>query len=197
MSGIKFKYLILPLLVVCTAMSGIKTFATDKEKKMDQNAEARGHDPQTDFDFIIGSWKIHNRRLNKPLTGSNSWVEFEGTNVARKIWGGRANIDEYEADSPSGHIQGLTLRLYDANSQQWSLYWANSAKGVLDKPMIGEFKNGRGEFFDQEMFEGRSIYVRYVWSNITENSARWEQAFSPDGGKTWETNWIMEMVRSK
>jgi len=153
-------------------------------------------DGQSDFDFLIGSWKIHNRRLKNPLTGSTSWYEFEGTGVARKIWGGRANIDEYEADTPSGHIQGLTLRLYDPKAKQWSLYWANSAKGTLEKPMIGEFRDGRGEFFSQEPFEGRMILVRFLWSQITPNSCRWEQAFSADGGKTWETNWIMEMTRS-
>jgi len=109
---------------------------------------------------------------------------------------GWTNIDEYEADTPSGHIQGLTLRLYDPKAKQWSLYWANSAKGTLEKPMIGEFRDGRGEFFSQEPFEGRMILVRFLWSQITPNSCRWEQAFSADGGKTWETNWIMEMTRS-
>jgi hypothetical protein len=152
-------------------------------------------DGQSDFDFLIGSWRIHNRRLKNPLTGSTSWYEFEGAAVARMIWGGRANIDEYEADTPSGHIQGLTLRLYDPKAKQWSLYWANSAKGTLEKPTIGEFRDGRGEFFDHEPFEGRMIFVRYVWSEITPQSCRWEQAFSADGGKTWETNWIMEMTR--
>lgn len=153
---------------------------------------------QNDFDFVIGSWKIHNRRLKPPLRGSNTWEEFEGTGVARKVWDGHANMDELEADSASwGRIQGLTLRLYDPNSHQWRLYWANRARGILDPPMVGEFRNGRGEFFDQEIFEGKAIYVRYVWSNITPNSCRWEQAFSWDGGKTWEPNWIMEMTRSE
>jgi hypothetical protein len=197
MTKIRFKYLAPPLLLACFAIAGVATVTIDKEENMEQSAEANKHDPQTDFDFVIGSWKIHNRRLKEPLTGSSSWVEFEGKSVARKIWGGRANIDEFEADSPTGRIQGLTLRLYDPKSQQWRLYWANSAKGILDVPMVGEFNNGRGEFYDQEIFEGKSIFVRYIWSDIKENSARWEQAFSPDGGKTWETNWIMELVRSK
>ena len=152
-------------------------------------------DPQKDFDFFIGKWKGHNRRLTEKLRGSNSWEEFDGTVVARHIWGGRANIDEYEADAPSGHIQGMTLRLYNPNSRQWSLYWANSKNGTLEKPMMGEFKDGKGEFFDEEMFEGRSIFVRFMWSGITKNSCRWEQAFSADGGKTWETNWIVEFQR--
>jgi hypothetical protein len=162
----------------------------------EQLAPAKEHDPQTDFDFIFGSWKVHNRRLLSPLTGSTTWVEFDGTSVARPVWGGRANMDEFEAESPSGHIQGMSLRLYNPATRQWSIYWANSARGTLDVPVIGGFENGRGEFYDQELFEGRAIYVRYVWSDITERSARWEQAFSPDGGKTWETNWIMDFTRA-
>ena len=154
-------------------------------------------DPQKDFDFFMGSWTVHNRRLKERLKGSTSWDEFTGTVLARPIWGGKANTDEYEADSPLGHIQGMTLRLYDPKSQQWSLYWANSANGILEKPMIGGFKNGLGEFYDQEMFEGKSIFARYLWSGITPTSCRWEQAFSPDGGKTWETNWIMDFTRRK
>lgn len=156
-------------------------------------------DGQHDFDFYIGSWKVHNRRRRNPLSGSDSWYEFEGTSVARPVWGGKANIDEFEADTPEvpgGHIQGMTLRLYNPQTGQWSLNWANSARGVVDTPLFGSFENGRGEFFDQEMFEGRSIYVRFIWSEITATSCRWEQAFSEDGGKTWETNWIMEMTRT-
>ena len=155
----------------------------------------QNNNPQKDFDFFMGKWKVHNRKLKERLKGSTSWDEFDGTVVARPIWGGRANTDEFEADSPSGHIQGMTLRLYDLKSQQWSLYWANSANGILEKPMIGGFQNGRGEFYDQEFFDGKSIFVRFIWSNITPASCRWEQAFSEDGGKSWETNWIMEFTR--
>jgi hypothetical protein len=153
------------------------------------------HNGQKDFDFLIGTWKTRNRKLKGRLKGSNQWEEFEGTVVAKHLWHGKANVDEYEADSPSGAIQGITLRLYNPESKQWSLYWANSTNGFLEKPMIGEFKNGRGEFFDQEMFEGKSIFCRFVWCDVTENSCRWEQAFSEDGGKTWETNWIVEFSR--
>lgn len=149
-----------------------------------------------DFDFLMGSWKVKNRRLRERLKGSTTWDEFEGTVVARPIWGGKANLNEFEAEGPSGQIQGLALRLFNPQSRQWSIYWATSANGTLDMPpMIGSFENGRGEFYDQEMFEGRSIYVRFVWSDITPTSCRWEQAFSPDGGKTWEANWIMEFTR--
>jgi len=153
------------------------------------------HDPQQDFDFLIGKWKAHNRKLRERLKGCTTWDEFEGTLVVRQIWGGLANYDELEADSPSGHIQGLTLRLFNPETKQWSLYWATSATGKFEIPVIGGFKDGRGEFYDQEFFEGKSIFVRFTWCDITENSCRWEQAFSEDGGKTWETNWINTFER--
>jgi hypothetical protein len=150
---------------------------------------------QHDFDFELGTWKIHLKRLLHPLTGSTTWVEFDGTTVTGRVWNGRAELEQFDADGQAGHIEGLTLRLYNSKSHQWSLYWANSKDGVLGQPTIGEFKNGRGEFFDQEPFNGRAILVRYVWSDITGNSAHFEQSFSEDGGKTWEVNWITDQIR--
>jgi hypothetical protein len=147
-------------------------------------------DPQHDFDFEIGAWKTHLKRLQHPLTGSTTWLEYEGTSVVRKIWNGRANLVELEVDGPTGHIEGLSLRLYNPQSHQWSLNFANSAGGAISVPTIGEFKNGRGEFYDQEPLHGRMILVRNVFSDITANSCRFEQSFSEDGGKTWEVNWI-------
>jgi hypothetical protein len=152
-------------------------------------------DGQHDFDFEIGTWKTHVSRLLHPLTGSTTWVEYDGTTVVRKVWNGRANLVELEADSPVGHFEGLTLRLYNPQSYQWSLNFANSKGGSLSQPTIGEFKNGRGEFFDQETLDGRAILVRFVISDITPNSCRFEQAFSDDGGKTWETNWVATDTR--
>jgi hypothetical protein len=155
-------------------------------------------DGQHDFDFEMGSWKTHLSRLEHPLSGSTKWIEFDGTIVGRPIWNGKANLDEFEAEGPSGHIEGLTLRLYSPESHQWSLYWANSKIGTLPPPpTVGSFssKNGRGEFFDQEPFNGRMIFVRYVWSDITPTSARFVQSYSDDGGKTWEDNWISTMER--
>jgi len=148
-----------------------------------------------DFDWEIGTWKAHLSRLLHPLTGSTTWVEFEGTSTVRSVWNGRANLGEFEAEGPAGHVEGLTLRLYSPQSRQWSLHWANSADGLLGQPTIGEFKDGRGEFLDQEPFGGRVILVRFVFSNITPNSFRFEQAFSDDGGKTWEVNWIATFTR--
>lgn len=151
-----------------------------------------------DFDFLFGSWKVHNRRLKEPLAGSGEWLEFSATNVCRPVWGGLANLDEYEAlESPWGEIHGLTLRLFDPASGQWTIHWANRKNGRLDPPMTGAWSGGRGEFYDQELFQGRMIFVRFLWSNETADTARWEQAFSGDGGRTWETNWIMEMERMR
>jgi hypothetical protein len=143
-----------------------------------------------DFDFNIGTWKTQLRRLVQPLTGSKTWVEYAGTTVVRKVWDGRANLAELEADGPKGHLQVLSLRLYDPGSAQWSLNAANSRGGGISVPTVGEFRNGRGEFYDFENFDGRMILVRNVWSDITANSCRFEQSFSEDGGKTWEVNWI-------
>src|SRR5437667_2598677 len=147
-------------------------------------------DGRHDFDFEIGTWKTHLWRLQHPLSGSNIWVEYEGTSVVRKVWNGRANLIELEVDGPAGHIGGLNLRLYNPQSHQWSLNFASSSGGTMSQPTIGEFKNGRGEFFDQEPFNGRAILVRFIVSDIKPDALPFEQSFSDDGGKTWEVNWI-------
>jgi hypothetical protein len=152
---------------------------------------------QNDFDFEIGNWNTHISRLQHPLTGSTTWVEYHGTSVVRKIWDGRANMVELEVDSPAGHVEGISLRLYNPQSHQWSLNFANSRVGALGVPTVGEFRNGRGEFFDQEEFKGRMILVKNVWMDMTANSCRFEQSFSDDGGKTWEVNWIAVDTRTK
>jgi len=155
-----------------------------------QPADAAAHDGQHDFDFEIGTWKTHLRRLVHPLTGSHEWVELEGTSVIRKVWDGRANLVELEVDGPNGHVEGLSLRLYNPQAHQWSLNFSNSRSGTLSVPTVGEFKNGRGEFYDQESLGDRMILVRNVFTDIRPDSYRFEQSFSADGGKTWEVNWI-------
>jgi hypothetical protein len=147
-------------------------------------------DGQHDFDFDIGIWKTHLRRLVHPLTGSTTWIEYEGTTIVRRVWNGRANLAELEADGPSGHLEVLSLRLYNPESRQWSLNSANVKSGTIRVPTVGEFSNGRGEFYDWEEFNGRMILVRNVWKDISANSCTFEQAFSEDGGKTWEVNWL-------
>jgi hypothetical protein len=154
-------------------------------------------DGQSDFDFEIGTWKTRLKRLLNPLSGSTTWVEYEGTTVVRKVWNGRANLVELVADGSAGRFEGLSLRLYNPQSRQWSLNFANVKGGVMTVPTTGEFRNGRGEFYNQDTLDGRAILVRFVISDITHDSCRFEQAFSDDGGKTWEVNWIAVDMRMK
>jgi hypothetical protein len=151
---------------------------------------AQRPDGQHDFDFEFGDWTTHIRRLERPLTGSTSWVEYDGSSIVRKVWGGQANLGEIDVSGPAGRIQGLSLRLYDPATHQWFIRFANSRDGDLGAPMIGGFRDGRGEFYDQETLNGRSIFVRFIFSDMTDKTFALEQAFSADGGKTWEANWI-------
>ena len=152
-------------------------------------------DGQHDFDFDFGTWKMHIRRLVHPLTGSSEWTEMEGTIVTNKIWNGRANLATVEADGPSGHLELLALRLYDPWAHQWNISFATSDSAVLSVPAVGGFSNGRGEFYDSELFHGRNILVRFSIWPVSANEVRSEQAFSADGGTTWETNWINTYTR--
>jgi hypothetical protein len=153
------------------------------------------NDGRNDFDFLIGTWKVHHRALKKRLSGSTEWMEFEGDMVNRKILNGLGNMDENIIHAPTGLVHAITFRLFNPESREWSIYWSTDQTGILDVPVIGGFQDGRDEFYSQEVFQGRHIYSRFLWSKITPNSAQWEQAFSEDGGKTWETNWIMEFER--
>lgn len=168
---------------------------SDSKTNSQQTTERR--DGQKDFDFEIGTWKTQLKRLAKPLSGSTDWVEYEGTTIVRKVWDGRANLVELDVRGSAGRIEALSLRLYNPESRQWSLNFANVKGGVMAKPTIGEFKNGRGEFYNQEDFNGRMILVRFVISDIKPDSCHFEQAFSDDGGKTWEVNWIATDTRVK
>ena len=152
-------------------------------------------DGSHDFDFEIGRWKTHLKRLEHPLSGSQSWVTYEGTTEVRKVWNGRANLVELEVDGPKGHIEALSLRLYNPESHQWSLNFSNSAGGSLGTPTVGEFRDGVAEFYDQESFAGRAILVRFVISAIKADACHFEQAFSADGGKSWEINWVADDTR--
>jgi len=164
---------------------------------MSQEKKTAARDGQHDFDFEMGEWKTHLKRLLHPLSGSSTWVEYDGITIGKKVWDGRANLIELTADGPAGHFEGLSLRLYNPDTHQWSLNFANSKNGTLAIPAIGEFKNGRGEFYNQDTFNGRSIFVRFIISGITLNSCHFEQSFSDDGGKTWEVNWIATDTRIK
>jgi hypothetical protein len=160
-------------------------------------AQASQRDGQHDFDFEIGTWKTQLRRLQRPLSGSTNWVEYEGTTVVSKVLDGRANLVELKVNGPAGRIEGMSLRLYNPQSRQWSLNFANINDGQLTRPAIGEFKSGRGEFFNEDTLNGRAIYVRFVIIKVADDQYRFEQSFSADGGQTWELNWIAIDTRLK
>jgi len=139
-----------------------------------------------DFDFDAGVWKTHIVRHLHPLSGPDETVELNGTVTVRKLWGGRGQLEEIEADGPKGHWQGMTVFLYDPDARQWSMNFANSSVGKLNTPMIGRFENGRAELIEQDTLDGNSILVRVVWSEIMPNSHKYEEWYSADSGRTWK-----------
>jgi len=161
-----------------------------------QDAAPGYRDGQRDFDFEIGSWNIHLKRRLNPLTGSDKWVEFDGTSVTRKVWDGRSQIEEFETDGAAGHIEGLTLRLYNPQSHQWSLYWGTTKIGLALPQQVGHFdSNGVGRFYADDKWQGTQVIIRYKWWLKSGDHPRFEQAFSTDQGRTWETNWTCDYTR--
>lgn len=152
-------------------------------------------DAAHDFDFDFGTWKTHSERLMHPLSGSSEWKTYDGVTVVKKVWDGRANLAEFVADGSAGHVQLLSLRWYNPESRQWNLDFATPNVGTLGIPGVGEFKNGRGDFYDQEDYNGRSILLRFSIWRISDDTAQSEQAFSGDGGRTWEVNWVNHYTR--
>ncbi|MFE9689408.1 hypothetical protein [Micromonospora sp. NPDC005806] len=149
-----------------------------------------------DFDFLVGTWDVTNRRLTKRHVGSDDWDEFPGTTVAHSFFDGAGSFDEIRFPTPG--FSGSTVRIRDASTGLWSIYWMNSTRGVLElPPVVGRFVDGVGTFYADDSDEGRPVRCRFIWSGITPTSCRWEQAFSTDGERTWETNWIMEFARTR
>jgi hypothetical protein len=146
-----------------------------------------------DFDFLTGTWDVRNRRRTDFLDETSEWEEFPGVSRARRHFDGAANFDEIEF--PAKGFAGLTVRLYNAERGQWSLYWASQRTGTLFPPVVGQFAGGRGEFYGDDTYDGQDIRARFIWSGITADSARWEQAFSADHEQTWLTNWTMDFTR--
>ena len=145
------------------------------------------------FDFLAGTWDVTNRWRTDFLDPTSEWEEFPAVSRASRHFDGGASFDEIEF--PTKGFTGLTLRLHDPERDEWSLYWSSTRTGTLFPPVVGRFADGRGEFYGDDTHAGKEIRARFVWSDITETSARWEQAFSLDGEKTWVTNWIMELSR--
>jgi hypothetical protein len=191
--------------LACALFIGLLFLLT--EKLRDQHATVHAQqsasvqrDGQHDFDYAVGTWHIHLKRLKKRLVGSTEWIDLDGTVACRKILDGKAEVEEMNVESADKamHIQGLAVRLYNPKSHQWSIYWGDASDGVMEQnPMVGQFTDGRGEFYNQQMFEGRAVYARFTWTGMTTNTPHFEQAFSADGGKTWETNWITNQTKEK
>lgn len=146
-----------------------------------------------DFDFLTGTWDVRNRWRTDFLDQTSEWEEFPGVSRASRHFDGTANFDEI--DFPTKGFTGLTLRLHDPERDEWSLYWASKRTGKLFPPVTGRFTGERGEFYGDDTHEGKDVRVRFIWSDITAGSARWEQAYSADDGRTWVTNWIMDITR--
>jgi hypothetical protein len=158
-------------------------------------ASAGAADASHDFDSHIGRWHTTLKRLEDPLTGSRTWLEYEGTTTVRAVMDGRANLAELRVAGSAGHIEGVSLRLYDPTKGQWSLNYANLADGSLGIPSVGRFAGGRGEFSSDEKFRGRDVRVRFVIQPEGADIIHFEQAFSTDAGRTWEVNWIATDTR--
>jgi hypothetical protein len=194
MNGIKASLCVLFASVIALADCTAKAA---EGAQMGNNGSIAVHGTEHDFDFLAGSWTVRSRRLVRPLSGSTEWVEFDGINRSRPAWNGAANVDEFEANAPSGPLKGMTIRLFDRESRQWRIYWANGARAAIDiPPMTGGFEKDHGEFYGHETFDGKPIVVRFLWTVNSADCARWEQAFSADEGQTWETNWTWDLTRT-
>jgi hypothetical protein len=188
------------VLVLVAALAAMTQLGAQPASKSAPTARASAlmpRDGSHDFDFDFGTWKTHSSRLLHPLTGAHDWVDMDGFTTVSRIWGGKANIAEYRADGPAGHIELLGLRIYSPDAHQWSLNFATPNLGTLGVPGVGEFRNARGEFYDQESIDGRAVLVRFSIWGISADRAQSEQAFSADGGRSWEINWINRYTRMR
>ena len=171
-----------------------KGTAPRKSEHKIETGEMNTMNGRNDFDFFIGKWRVHHRRLKDRLAHSDDWEEFEGTSSVQKILGGLGNMDDNVIELPSGTYCAATIRAYDPAKETWTIWWIDSRNsGHLDPPVVGRFENGVGTFYADDQFKGKPIRVRYLWNAST--APHWEQAFSDDGGKTWETNWTMDFTR--
>jgi len=158
--------------------------------------EPGGTGHEHDWDWLVGSWTVRHRRLKARLAGSTEWDEFDGTSVLWLTLGGLGTVDDNVLELPSGTYRAVGIRAFDTEAGHWSIWWLDARTPTIEPPVRGNFKDGVGTFVGDDTFDGRPILVRFVWSAITPTSAHWEQAFSPDGGATWETNWTMEFTRA-
>jgi hypothetical protein len=155
-------------------------------------------DGRHDFDLRFGDWRVQHRRLKERLANSHEWIEFDGTLSMRPLMGGLANVSDNVFNMPGGTYRGVSLRAYDPATGQWAVWWLDGRNplGELDPPVKGRFENGAATFYGTDTFKGKPVRVRIMWSHVTATSARWEQAYSADGGETWETNWVSDFTRA-
>lgn len=169
--------------------------AAGAEKATKENARRAG--AERDFDFFLGSWDVKHRRLKKRLAGNNDWEEFDGSTRCQSLLGGVANINDSVSYRAGGVYRGMGLRAFDANSQTWADWWLDGRNPVkIDTPGIGRFEGRVGTFFSEDLHDGKPVRVRGVFTHLSDSRMQWEQAFSPDGGATWETNWVMRYTRT-
>lgn len=167
------------------------------EQMIDQGATAPLEDGRADFDFFIGSWTSQQRKLKRWLQGCDEWEEFVGHSTANKLLGGLGNMDEVRMETAAGPVIGVTVRLFDPTTRLWRIYWVDSVHGsALGEPMVGRFVDGRGEFYDSEVFQGHNVFSRFIWTSSDHDHCHWEQAFSEDAGRSWETNWTADFTRA-
>ena len=192
-----FFYIILPaiLLFVVNTSNGQTSSKSSYHMRLsrsgDVNATASKTSSKDDFDFLVGSWQIENRKLKSRLTGSNEWEEFRATGTMRKILHGLGNIDDFITTFDGKPFEGMSLRLFNPQTRLWSIYWADSNSATLDKPVSGSFENSAGHFFTRDRFNGKEILVQFKWDVTNPEVPVWSQAFSTDEGETWEWNWYM------
>ena len=192
---------VVALLILSLAIPGSSTGRSDRDARRGTTQSATQIDSATsgvhDFDFLVGKWRAHHRTLKERLANSHEWIEFEGTLVNQPLMGGYSNVDDTVFEKPGAPFRGVALRSFDSKTQQWSIWWLDSRTplGPVDPPMRGSFRDGVGTFYTDETFNGKPVRTRFLWTKITPTSAHWEQAYSPDGGKTWETNWVQDIER--
>src|ERR1700761_4559039 len=182
------------LSLLATAMGALPINSSLAITAKDVSVQDHAHD----FDFFFGDWKVRHRQLKTRLAGSSEWIAFDGTARAQPLLNGIGNVDDNFLDKPGDPYRAATVRAFDAKTGQWAIWWLDgrTPHGPLDPPMLGSFENGVGTFLADNEINGKTVKVRFIWSKITDQSCQWEQAFSPDGGKTWETNWVMNFTRT-
>jgi hypothetical protein len=184
---------------VCLAAVALITLLPALEERVLSQTpnEVAAVDGRHDFDFLFGHWNIRNRRLRNPLSGSTEWHKFASTSTEAPLLGGLGNLEQYDApEAPGRAIHAVAVRLFDVTSRKWSIYWSTVGSGAFSIPTVGSFTDGVGHFYDHEEYKGRPIVVRFTWTRGDDAHCRWEQAFSANDGRTWETNWIMAFTRA-